>query len=361
MAKNSRISKAKAAKQHQQQYGIAEWYGHRFIDIPNAKRAEFLDVSNTKMLCPFIAQVPALGPKSGKRNCNKLGGICSLRNFQPPLQTGDDITFGPITTTCPNRFLENGTIVEHIGKELLGSSKPHFAKEIPFLRRPKSPMAAQSTAEAETEGAEDDEAEAVKDPGHEDVGRIDLVFVHPENREEWCAVEMQAVYFSGGAMSKDHENIRTYNGNSVPMPGKARRPDFRSSGPKRLMPQLMIKVPTLRRWGKKMAVVIDKSFLDAMDPMERVDHISNCDIVWIVVSFDEGQEVGKAVLKIEQTLYTTLEDAVKGLTAGQPTNLPEFEAKLSKGLKEALPAKLQQVSSGLPELAAPVPMGLANE
>jgi len=354
-------TKAKAEKKHPQQYGIAEWYGHRFINIPNAKRTEFLDINSKNVPCPFIGQVPALGPKSGKRNCNKRGGVCSLRNFQPPLETGDDITFGPITATCPNRFLESGTIVEHIGRELLGSDRPHFAKEIPFLRRPKSPMAAQSAAEAEAETAEEDAAEAVTDPGQEDVGRIDLVFVHPENREEWCAVEMQAVYFSGGAMSKDHEGIRIYNGNGVPMPGAARRPDFRSSGPKRLMPQLMIKVPTLRRWGKKMAVVIDKPFLDAMDRMQEVDHISNCDIVWIVVSFDEGQEVGKAVLKIEQTLYTTLEDAVKGLTAGQPTTLPEFETKLSKSLREALPASVPQPNFGMPETAASVPMGLPEE
>jgi len=335
MAKKTKIAKADRKKQF---YGIAEWYGQRFIGLSNDTRRKFAQAKNTTMPCPFFHQVPALGPQSGNLHCNKAGGVCSLRNFHPPLKPADDITFGPITATCPNRFLENGTIIRHIGKELLGTDSPLFAKEIPFLRRPKSAAAAHAAADAEEEAAEETEDEGVLDPGQEDVGRIDLVFVHPEDGAKWCAVEMQAVYFSGGAMSKDHAEIMSFSGNGVPMPGAARRPDFRSSGPKRLMPQLMIKVPTLRRWGKKMVVVIDRPFLDALDYMEPQDHISNCDIVWVVVAFDETQEPGKAILKIDKTIYTTLEDAVKGLTAGRPTTLPEFESKLGGKVAEAMPA-----------------------
>jgi hypothetical protein len=326
------------AEKKKQFYGIAEWYGYRFIDLSNDKRKDLVHVKNTKMACPYFQQIPALGPQSGNLNCNKSGGVCSLRNFHPPQEPDDDITFGPITATCPNRFLENGTIIKHIGKELLGTDNPLIAKEIPFLRRPKSAHAAASIAEAEEEAMHETGEEGTIDPGQEDVGRIDLVFVHPEDGAKWCAVEMQAVYFSGGAMSKDHAEILAFKGNGVPMPGAARRPDFRSSGPKRLMPQLMIKVPTLRRWGKKMVVVVDRPFLDALDDMEPMDHISNCDIVWVVVTFDESEEPSKAVLKIDQTLYTTLEDAVKGLTAGKPTTLPEFERKLEgKVIQTAAP------------------------
>jgi hypothetical protein len=156
---------------------------------------------------------------------------------------------------------------------------------------------------------------------------------------------MQAVYFSGGSMSKDLPAIHSYNGNGIPMPGAARRPDFRSSGPKRLMPQLMIKVPTLRRWGKKMVVVIDRPFFDALDPMQAVEDISNCDIVWVVVKFDEAQEAGKAVLMIDQTAFTTLEDAVKGLTAGSPTTLTDFEAKLARSVREMFPEEAPDITA----------------
>jgi hypothetical protein len=221
-------------------------------------------------------------------------------------------------------------MVKHIAQEILGTDAPLFAKELPFLRKPKSKDASEAIEETE---AEEEETDTIPtdgvDAGREDVGRIDLVFVHPDDPTNWCAVELQAVYFSGASMAKDNDNIRTHtNPNGVPFPGGARRPDFRSSGPKRLMPQLMIKVPSLRRWGKKMVVVIDRPFLDAMDDMETVDHVSNCDIVWVVVRYDESIDPGKATLVIDQTLYTTLDGAIKGLTAGNPTTKPDFEDKL---------------------------------
>ncbi|TGQ83722.1 hypothetical protein EN850_02980 [Mesorhizobium sp. M8A.F.Ca.ET.207.01.1.1] len=341
MAKKAAAAKPEKKKQF---YGIAEWYGELFRVMDSARMKVLEGTKNTSVPCPFFAQVPALGPKSGKLHCNKKGGVCSLRNFHPALAAGDEITYGPITATCPNRFLENGTIVRHIGKVLLGTETPLFAKEIPFLKRPKTGIAGEAEAAAEAEEEEAEEAAeesgeeaAAAESGREDVGRIDLVFVHPDDPEKWCAVEMQAVYFSGGAMSADMAVIRTFTGNSIPMPGKARHPDFRSSGPKRLMPQLMIKVPTLRRWGKKMVVVIDRPFLDSMSKMESVGHISNCDIVWVVVRFDEDQAHGEARLMIDQTIFTTLDDAVIALTSGTPTTLPDFEGKLSGKLGPALP------------------------
>ena len=36
-----------------------------------------------------------------------------------------------------------------------------------------------------------------------------------------------------------------------PYPDHTRRPDWRSSSAKRLMPQLQVKVPTVRRWNSK--------------------------------------------------------------------------------------------------------------
>ena len=53
---------------------------------------------------------------------------------------------------------------------------------------------------------------------------------------------MQAVYFSGKSMENDFVQMRTWTGPGLLFPQVQRRPDFRSSGPKRLMPQLQIKV-----------------------------------------------------------------------------------------------------------------------
>lgn len=314
----------------QAKFGIAEWYGKLYRSIGSAERLQYLSPSPIPE-CPFLAAVPDLAPR-GETRCNKKGGVCSIRNFT---QTEDeDIRFGNITSTCPNRFLEDRTVIQHISRLLLETDEPKIAKEIPFLRRKTS-----GKVEGDSVEAAGLDASTIEETGDtaEDVGKIDLVLLHPEKIPlDWCAVEIQAVYFSGGSMSKDYDAIKVYSGNGIPMPGAARRPDFRSSGPKRLMPQLQIKVPSLRRWGKKMVVIIDRPFLDAMAPMPQVDHVSNCDIVWVVVNYEETTVPGRARVFVERVLYTTLEDSVIGLTAGVPTTLPEFELKLSK---KTLPSK----------------------
>jgi len=293
-------------------HGIAEWYGRLFREMTNETRRSLIDARRgDRPACPFMETVPYLAPRRDIR-CNKVGGVCSLREFVA--EGGRVVDLGPITATCPNRFLDGGVVLAEIGRILLGTDGARIVKEIPFLLRPKS---------------SDDEASPGRGEDNEDVGRIDMVLVHPTlSRLNWCAVEMQAVYFSGGAMSKDLDVIAEHIGDDIPYPGANRRPDFRSSGPKRLMPQLLVKVPTLRRWGKKMAVVVDRPFFDSLGEMDHVTHVSNSDIVWFIVRFDEDFPGGVAKLVVDGVRYTTLERAVEGLTAGAPTSLNAFEEKL---------------------------------
>lgn len=216
-------------------------------------------------------------------------------------------------TTCPSRFSEEGMIYAWIGEEVLGDASPAVVNEVGFLERKKG-----ATSELADEIARE-------------VGRIDNVLVLPDREPlVWCALEIQAVYFSGSAMSHEYRAILNHEEESVPFPAKHRRPDFRSSGPKRLMPQLQIKVPTLRRWGKKMAVVVDESFFGALGEMTAVTHISNADIAWFVVKYDESS--GEARLQPAFVHLTTLEHAVEGLTAGRPVSLDVFESRIREKL-----------------------------
>jgi len=128
-------------------------------------------------------------------------------------------------------------------------------------------------------------------------------------------------------MKNDFAVIRGHVGDALPFPAVLRRPDYRSSGPKRLMPQLQIKVPSLRRWGKKMAVVVDRSFFLAMGKMRTVPHISNCDVAWFVVRYEETTG-GRFRLSRDSVQFTTLEDSVEGLTAGVPVSLEIFEKRI---------------------------------
>ncbi len=201
-------------------------------------------------------------------------------------------------------------IYRWVGQVLLAVAHPLIVREVGFL-------GAVSTDAAD--GATSDDAD--------EVSRIDEVLVVPGVEPlKWCALEVQAVYFQGDAMSRDYPAIAEHTSPTLPFPVGNRRPDYRSSGPKRLMPQLQIKVPSLRRWGKKMAVVIDRDFFAALAPMKRIDDVSNCDIAWFVVGYDESG--GSAKLVADSVHLTTLEQAVEGLTAGVPVSLEAFEERI---------------------------------
>ena len=160
-----------------------------------------------------------------------------------------------------------------------------------------------------------------------------MVLVHPDSEPlRWCALEMQAVYFSGSAMSSEFKILKSWDRNGVPFPGEIRRPDFRSSGPKRLMTQLQTKVPTISRWGKKTAVVIDGSFWESLGHMDQVDSLSNCDIAWFVVSYSCRDNSSDFRLIPDSIHLTTLDRAVEGLTGGAPTSLSAFEQTLRQKL-----------------------------
>ena len=62
--------------------------------------------------------------------------------------------------------------------------------------------------------------------------------------------------------------------------------------------------------------------------MSTVRDVSNCDIAWFVVDFEE--KGGSFHLIPHNVYFTTLDRAVEGLTAGAPTTLKEFENELRK-------------------------------
>jgi hypothetical protein len=223
---------------------------------------------------------------------------------------------------CPTRFTENNAIVRWVGEMMLDCSEPEIVPEVPFLSPPVL-----------------EDGSAISD---REVGKIDNILLVSDSAPlQWCALEFQSVYFSGEAMENEWVLLRDYAGAGLPFPAKSHRPDTRSSGPKRLMPQLQTKVPSLRRWGKKMAVVVDRGFFRAlgMTTIRTVDHVSNSDVVWFVIDFEET-ESGRFKLVPYKAYKTTLEASVEGLTAGVPVSLEEFELRILAKL-QGLPSPAQ--------------------
>ena len=281
-------------------FGIGEWYGQSFVGLTREERREYADDSASHP-CPF---------RMGGGSCTKKGGVCSFRAYDDAdgvavPASGDA---AGLRVLCPRRFEQDMTIFSWVGETVLGTSTPRIAPEIGFLR------------------AED---------GNTNVGRIDMVLANQESGGsafDWCALEIQAVYFSGRSMGEEFRSIREYEGERPPFPGQIRRPDYRSSGPKRLMPQLQIKVPTLRRWGKKMAVVVDRHFFESLGHMEEVEDLSSGDIAWFTVDFEEDESGSHFRLVRGDVHVTTLERAIEGLTGGFPVTLTEFEESIRSKL-----------------------------
>ena len=331
-----------------EQFHIGEWYGRPFLELSNEERLEMANhtvgsgmpkvdadrlvalrlKASTKGLstaeqrrletlenmlarkfkservCPFRTDTPF-------PFCTKKGGVCSLQLVS---QTNDKVApvkggRGELRALCPYRFHQDDMVFKHIGKTLLDDIAPRKIGEVGFLA---------SSGNLDSE------------PG-EDVGKIDMILVKENDQKDapisWAAVEIQAVYFSGREMSLEFKNQKE-NGGQLTMPAAKRRPDYRSSGPKRLMPQLQIKVPTLRRWGKKMAVVVDRPFFHSMGEMRTASDVSNADIIWFIVDFKKVEHEQYYQIQIVDEVVTTLESSIEGLTGGIPVSLKEFENRI---------------------------------
>ncbi len=305
-------------RNNQFRFGIGEWYGKSFVQLSPEERRHFASIQllpkkeKPQQPCPFLS-------KTGKPvNCWKPGGICSLRSYQKSAET-EEITVDPrgssIRTTCPSRFEEENIIYSWIGEVLLNKKNAVPVGETPFLEKMPD---LQNSKQASKK-----------------VGRIDNVLVVPQSDPlHWCPVEKQAVYFSGEKMQLEFEVMANVFSKELPFPIKNRRPDYRSSGPKRLLPQLEIKVPTLSTWGKKMAVVVDADFFAQLGFMKEANDISNAELAWFIVHYLEQD--GKILLRPKHVFITRLKDAIEGLVAAVPLPKPKFE--------EAIRMKLQRLT-----------------
>ena len=162
-------------------------------------------------------------------------------------------------------------------------------------------------------------------------GRIDLVVAGGNTPSScWFGLEMQAVYFSGKAMDSDFQRLALDGKVLPPASTQVRRPDWRSSSAKRLMPQLQIKAPTLRRWGTKLAVAVDAEFFEAIggnSPSPSHD-LDEGDIIWLVPQMDDDYQ-----LKQRHWEVLSLEASSDKLLAAETVKRREFEQALRDRLR----------------------------
>ena len=284
-------------------YGIAEWYGRPFLGLTPEERRTSAAIALGEVgqppPCPFQANNPL---------CRKPGGVCSIQLY-------DDDGTGHVGTAanspvivCPSRFEQDSLLIRWLG-EIVGFPETDLAvaREIPFM-----------------------ESNVTNKPA----GKIDLVVARTTaGRLEWYGLEIQAVYFSGPGMAPEFQQLSADDGATPPYPTAVRRPDWRSSSAKRLMPQLQVKVPTLRRWGSKMAVAVDQPFFQAIggpSPSYSRD-LGDGDIIWLAPVL-ALQANGEYRLERGHWEVLTLEDSSEKLLAARTMQRSEFEAVLRNKL-----------------------------
>lgn len=267
------------------QYEIGEWFGHPFqgLSVPDRQALARAALGHTEAPpCPF---------QRGQPPCGKRGGVCSLRlgNTTPVI-------------TCPRRFDEADLLPTWLAR-IVKFPAVYLATEVPFMRSPATDRPA---------------------------GRIDLVVARDGAASAWFGLEVQAVYFSGGGMRKDFELLLKSTSIEPPQPTTRRRPDFRSSSAKRLMPQLEVKAPTLRRWGTKLAVAVDRAFFKEMGGPSRCPSKdpNDGDIIWLIPQVTDDFRLAEYHFEV-----LSLEASSKKLLSAETIKRQEFEAALRPKLE----------------------------
>lgn len=342
------VNEADTVSNSRGRYGIAEWFGRDVTIMSSDERERAAGIAlghiKEKPVCPFMTTL------TSEPKCNKKGGVCTIRKYE--VGSDGEIVIqkdGIVATVCPARFLgknqEGHSALRWVSTKMLDTEQATIVKETPFLQQLLSSAAKQKRHKASFQpdldisysdsDSDSSPKDALPDEGKK-AGRIDWLLMDSatigNSDPKWCALETQAVYFSGDNMGAEFSAYLNAP-RSVIFPVGFRRPDYRSSGPKRLAPQLSVKVPVLRGWGKKVAVLVDRYFFESMCDLPEAysrgrndsEKRDNCEVAWFVVDYDQNM---KLILK--EIRFSTLTASVDALNATEPMSKEKFNIDLNK-------------------------------
>jgi hypothetical protein len=250
----------------------------------------------TKRLCPYNNKVP---------NCTKDKakdplGVCSVYDNSS------------IAITCPIRFRQNWLIADNAANFFF---PPNVAwTSLTEVRLP--------------------------DKLGRSAGNIDIVLVAYNDHGriiDFGALEVQAVYISGNIRNafqyyiedpiSRHDMI--WEGAYYP------RPDYLSSSRKRLAPQLIYKGGILNNWGKKLAVVVDRSFFSTLPKLPEIAS-NKADIAWLVYDLVYESPQNRFNLTSDQLVFTAFTPALEIITTAEAGPVDDFIEHLQLKLDEKL-------------------------
>lgn len=243
------------------------------------------------------------------RLCRFRDGPCNKSSTTDPIGICSVSDGANAASLCPARFLEGGNIFRDAAQIAFGSSSSFsIFPEIRILQVPDP-----------------------KIPGSlKKIGKVDFVLgkIDTEVVTDFCAVEVQAAYFSGTetrSLLKYFIAQRNFGTHTT-----FRRPDFRSSAQKRQIPQLQLKVPVFRRWGKKFFVVVDSQFYHSL-PEFKSTTPANSELTWLVYSLArKGERYAMQAVRPTYTEWADVETSLREGRAPDPQDiLAELQLKFS--------------------------------
>ena len=166
------------------------------------------------------------------------------------------------------------------------------------------------------------------------IGKVDFLLGKIDDGQitDFAAVEIQAAYFSGGSLRKVFEHFMSER--SLENIDTRRRPDFRSCAQKRLIPQLQLKIPVFRRWGKKFFVVVDKEFFDSLPAFPETTP-SNSELTWL--SYPIAHDGLAYSLSDPRIVFSEWDEVQNSLREGKPPEpheiIWEMQTKLDGPIK----------------------------
>lgn len=241
--------------------------------------------------CPFR------GTQCTKVSKNDPMGICSFSDGHTA------------AVVCPVRFLEHNRIFKDAGRLAFGDgAKIGVFPEVRILK-------------IEGAGNERDKK----------IGKVDFLLGQVVNGNviDFAALEVQSVYISGTTVRPSFDEFIATQGPSNSYVPVNRRPDFRSSAQKRLVPQLQLKVPVFRRWGKKFFVVVDSQFFSALPDFPRTSR-SNSELTWL--SYAVAKTGLNYTMNDPDIVFSHWDDVANALREGEPPEPKEILAELQRKL-----------------------------
>lgn len=210
---------------------------------------------------PVDSDAEAAKQARAERSCPFKGGRCTKGGLANPLGICSYRSGSLVGTVCPRRFEEGNRM-------FVDAARLAFGKDARVAVVPEVRVLKTSSKESKK------------------IGKVDFMLVRLDRADkftsDFCALEVQSVYMSGESMKG--AVARFLDTGSFGQDDQ-RRLDPRSSAQKRLAPQLALKVPVFRRWGKKFFVAIDSFLYGHLPSFRKEQDIGNSELTWLVYSF----------------------------------------------------------------------------